>query len=302
MKKKIISKISEGLGNQLFMYANSYSISKKHNLEFLIDPYSGYYQKKHMYKFYLDRFNISSQIAPKKYIFNNCLKNFLKKLLIFLDKFKMNKSFIFEKRDRNKSSSFSFIDLKNTNNHFFIDGNFESEKYFIDYYNDIYNEFSIKNSIKFNNNKYLKLIKNRNVISIGIRQNRYSERINNKYVEKNISKSKFFLEKTIEYIGRALKFFDNRIENPCYLVWSNDFTNLSNYLDTKNFIFVENNEDKVITDFYLLTQCKYFIVGPSTFNWWGAWLSNHKDKICVRPKNMNPSNNIDFWPENWVSI
>ena len=45
MNKKIITKISEGLGNQLFMYANSYAISKKNNLDFYIDPFSGYYQK-----------------------------------------------------------------------------------------------------------------------------------------------------------------------------------------------------------------------------------------------------------------
>ena len=53
MRKKIITKISEGLGNQLFMYANSYCLSKKNNLDFLIDPFSGYYQKKHMYSFFL---------------------------------------------------------------------------------------------------------------------------------------------------------------------------------------------------------------------------------------------------------
>ena len=298
----MISKISEGLGNQLFMYANSYAVSKKNNFELFIDPYSGYYQKKHMYKFYLDRFNISSQIAPKRYLFDNNIKNFFKKLSIFIDKFRMNKKFVFEKRDLNKSSSYSPINLKDTNNYFFIDGNFESEKYFIEYYNDLYNEFSIKNTIKFENNKYLDLINNRNVISIGVRQNRYSERIKNKHFESNLVKSRLFLEKTIKYIDRALLFFKDRVENPCYLVWSNDFNNLSNYLDTKNFIFVENNEDKVIADFYLLTQCKYFIVGPSTFNWWGAWLSNHKDKICVRPKNINPSNNINFWPENWISV
>ena len=45
MDKKIIAKISEGLGNQLFMYANSYSIAKKFNLKFYIDPYSGYFNK-----------------------------------------------------------------------------------------------------------------------------------------------------------------------------------------------------------------------------------------------------------------
>ena len=54
MDRIIIAKISEGLGNQLFMYANAYALSKKNDFELLIDPYSGYYQKKHIYNFYLD--------------------------------------------------------------------------------------------------------------------------------------------------------------------------------------------------------------------------------------------------------
>ena len=61
MKKKIIAKISEGLGNQLFMYANSYSLSKTYNLDYYIDSLSGYYQSKHIQKFQLDRFQLSAQ-------------------------------------------------------------------------------------------------------------------------------------------------------------------------------------------------------------------------------------------------
>ena len=68
MKKKIITKISEGLGNQLFMYAHSYALSKKFDLEFYIDPYSGYF-KKNVYQYMLDNFKISSKIAPPKWIF-----------------------------------------------------------------------------------------------------------------------------------------------------------------------------------------------------------------------------------------
>ena len=51
MKKKIITKISEGLGNQLFMYANSYSLCKKNNFDHYIDILSGYYQNKHIYDY-----------------------------------------------------------------------------------------------------------------------------------------------------------------------------------------------------------------------------------------------------------
>ena len=105
-----------------------------------------------------------------------------------------------------------------------------------------------------------------------------------------------------EAVEYSENFEPSKIDNPKYLIWSNDFNNLEKYFDSKKFIFVVNDNDKILTDFFLLTQCKYFIVGPSTFHWWGAWLANFEDKICVRPENLNPSNNKDFWPEKWVII
>ncbi len=302
MKKKIITKISEGLGNQLFMYANAYALSKKNDFELYVDPYSGYFKKKHAYKYFLNRFNTTSKIASPKYIFANHFKHIIKKILIFFDIFKKYKKFIFEKKNQNKQSKYYPIDLSLTNNIFFLDGNFETEKYFIDFRNDLLAEFKIKDINVFSKNKYLSLIENNNVVSICVRQNRFSERIKNINDKKSILKSKLFVEETMDYIYKSISYFDNKIKNPLYLVWSNDFTGLEKYFDTKKFIFVENNDDKVLTDFYLLTKCKYFIVGPSTFHWWGAWLSTHNDKICLRPKNINPSKNIDFWPEKWKAI
>ncbi len=302
MKKKIISKISEGLGNQLFMYANSYSLSKKNNFDHYIDTTSGYYQNKHMYDFILDRFCISAKKASKKYTFDNFYKNFLKKTLILIDKLNLNNKFYFEKKDLNKFTQYSPLDLTNAHDHFFLDGNFESEKYFNKYRNDLLKEFDLKNKEQFSNNKYLNIIKKNNVVSICVRQNRFSERVNNRYSSQSLNKSSLYVEETIDYINKAMKYFNKKIDNPKYLIWSNDFNNLEKYFDSKKFIFVVNDNDKILTDFFLLTQCKYFIVGPSTFHWWGAWLANFEDKICVRPKNLNPSNNKDFWPEKWVII
>ena len=302
MQKKIITKISEGLGNQLFMYANSFALSKKFNLDFYIDTQSGYYKKKEVYNFMLSHFKISSKIAPPKYLFANTQRNILKKILIFFDKFSEKKKFIFEKRSNEKITNFYDFDIKKTNNIFFLDGNFETEKYFLEFKNDLYKELSIKNHKQFSNNKYLNYIKNRNVVSICIRQNRFSERFNNKSHIKSIDKSKLFVNQTIDYIYRAIDFFDNQIDDPLYLIWSNDFKNLNNFFSSNRFIFVDNKKNKTLTDFFLLTQCKNFIVSPSTFNWWGAWLSKYEDKICLRPKNLNNSNNTDFWPEKWISI
>ena len=46
-------------------------------------------------------------------------------------------------------------------------------------------------------------------------------------------------------------------------------------------------------DFHLFNFAKHFIVGPSSFHWWAAWLNANKEKICVRPPNfIKPTNNI----------
>ena len=299
MKRIIIAKISEGLGNQMFMYANAYAISKKFDFNLCLDPYSGYY-KNNIRSFMLNNFNISSKIAPSDWIFSNNYRNLIKKFKIKTDFFKKKKSFLFELKDKNKLTKFSSIKLNNFNDKIYVDGNFESEKYFLDYRNDLLSQFSFK--INFFNNKYLDIINNHNVVSISVRQNRYSERIRNKFDQHSINKSQDFVSKTADYIYQSIQFIKSKVHNPKFLLWSNDFTGLEKYFPTNEFLYVINPENKTLNDFYLLTQCKYFIVGPSTFSWWGAWLSNKENKICIRPKNINPSNNLDFWPESWISI
>lgn len=301
MNKTIVAKISEGLGNQFFMYANAYAISKNFNFNFNIDPYSGYY-KNDLRTFMLDNFNISSQIASPKWIFSGNLRHNLKKILIKLEKLNSKKSFLFEHKNQDKSTKYQPFDMTNIKNTIYIDGNFESEKYFFKYKNDLSYEFSFKNLRNFTNNKYLDIINKYNVVSISLRQNRFSERNNNITNNDSIVKSELFVKDTIDYINRSIDFIKTKVTNPRFLLWSNDFKNLEEYFPSNEFYHVNNLENKILNDFYLLTQCRYFIIGPSTFSWWGAWLSNKENKICIRPKNLNPSNNIDFWPESWISI
>ena len=98
MKKKLIVKISEGLGNQLFMYANAFSLKEKYQLDLFIDQYSGYYNKKSISFFLLNNFNISSKYALKEYTFASDRRNLLKKLLQFFDKFADQKNLFLKQK------------------------------------------------------------------------------------------------------------------------------------------------------------------------------------------------------------
>ena len=304
-QKKLYVEISENLGNQLFMYAHGYALSKYLDRKLYIDTNSGYSNSKNIGSYRLNNFNISGSILKHKKNFLYNFKYFKKKFLLKLDSFKREKIFFLEKRDIKKKTKYYNEDYlkKNKSNTIYLKGNFESELYFLNYRNDILKELSFKNKYKYKKNKYYKYILNNNVVAIVVRQNRFNER--NIYQKNNIlfkKKSDIFLEKQIKYIKNSINYFKNKIKNPKFLIWSNDFSNLDKYFNN-NFLFVRNsNKSKDLTDLYLLTHCKYFIVSPSTFSWWGAWLSKRKGKICVRPKNLNVSNNNDFWPKEWKSI
>tara|TARA_B100000401_G_C52765162_1_gene700276 strand:- start:38 stop:967 length:930 start_codon:yes stop_codon:yes gene_type:complete len=309
MKKKLTIQISEGLGNQLFMYAFAYSLSKKLNYDLYIDNKSGFSRNKNLlrnHQFYmLNNFNIIDNIAYANMIYDTPMKIFQKKLKLFFDIFFQKKSFLIEKKIKleNKKIVEEFINLDNSkvSNNLYLQGNFENSKYFLEYKHDLVKMFTPKNQLIESSNPLINKIKNSNSISLHIRRNRFSDQRELK-TEENIQKSNIFVENIINYINNSIDFIESKVSNPEYFIWSNDHVDIDNLLSKlkiSKYTIVKNN---VINDFNLFRYCKHFIVGPSSFHWWGAWLNNNPDKICIRPSNINPSNNKNFWPDDWLSI
>tara|TARA_B100001093_G_scaffold519257_1_gene607405 strand:- start:3573 stop:4493 length:921 start_codon:yes stop_codon:yes gene_type:complete len=306
MKKSIV-KISEGLGNQLFMYANAYSISKKLGYNLFIDHLSGYKDNylNEINPYLLNNFNISSNecnITDTSIGYFNYLKHKSSKSIDFLRNKKM-----FISEEKNKKTTFiSFKDYtKNIvlSNKIYIDGFFQSEKHFIDYKKDILKEYEFKNISYDDLNIDINRLKDKNSVSIVVRTNRYNER-SKKDLYDNIKtkKSDLFIKNTIDYIYKAAEIFKKKLDNPTFFVWSNDFSNLRNYFNDE-FNFVINKKNKTINDLYTISLCSNFIIGPSTFHWWGAYLSKHPNKICIcPPKLLNFSSNLDIYPSNWIKF
>ena len=89
MNKKLIVEIAEGLGNQIFMYAHAYSLSRELDYALFIDNKSGYSKRKNLLrshqKYMLGNFNLYGNIADNKMIYDTDLKRFQKKLkLLFI--------------------------------------------------------------------------------------------------------------------------------------------------------------------------------------------------------------------------
>jgi hypothetical protein len=304
MNNKIIVRVAEGLGNQMFMYANAYSLAARNQCTLLIDDESGFYKKKNRKRgrrYNLDSFLIEAEIVSNKFKFNTPAKNILRKFLKIINFFSKKKKFILEKCFKNKKTKFENLSNLRLNEICYVEGHYESEKYFLNYSDKIKEQFTINNNKVNNNNFFISKIKSVNSVSIHFRKHRFTEEINEKKKNYKIFKTNEFENLTLDYINNGIRYFKNKVLNPVFFLWCNDFNGLENQF-SKDIVFVKN--ENLIEDFNLFSFCQHFIVGPSTFHWWGAWLNKNLKKICLRPKNelLNPSNNLDFWPDRWIPI
>ncbi len=300
---KIIIRMGNGIGNQLFSYAAAYSIAKKKDAELLIDDESGFY-KRHKYE--LNNFKISSKIAENKYKFKGHLGRFKRKFYKRFSFLNKKLKIIEELKDKKKFTKYdpSIFDIK-TEKNIYLEGYFQTEKYFKDIKNEILNEFLFKDEIEKKKNKFKNVILNSNSVSIHIRKKKFlKDEVHSNHEFLNQENLKLNLENA----KKGVQFFEKKITNPKFFIWSDDFDGLREHFPSEKFIFIDNNAYRDdIYDLYLMSLCKNFIVSPSTYGYWGAFLSSYKDKICLSPpssKNKSGyygfSNNQDVKPDWWV--
>jgi hypothetical protein len=112
-----------------------------------------------------------------------------------------------------------------------------------------------------------------------------------------------FSEINMDYYEQALARFEP--DRPV-IVFSDDTDWCAKQPLFQSSRFVISTEKDSAKDMYKMSQCSDFIIGNSTFSWWGAWLSDNTDKTVIAPAQwFNPESDIsneDLVPNDWVCI
>ena len=103
-----------------------------------------------------------------------------------------------------------------------------------------------------------------------------------------------------EYYVHAIEEMKKRVHNPVLFCFSQvpDWVKeeLSDCGSELIFIKPKSGDNASHEDLYLLTAFRNFIISNSTFYWWGAWLSEEKEKFVVSPNNwVNKDCNCKEW-------
>lgn len=112
---------------------------------------------------------------------------------------------------------------------------------------------------------------------------------------------------SMNYYENSIRTITTCVAQPRFFVFSDDpqwaAANLKHLPNTE---FIRwNDEDHAYLDLFLMRHCKHHIVANSTFSWWGAWLSDSPNKIVCAPTpwfNAKERNTRSLVPESWKKI
>ena len=294
-KKKLIVRISGGLGNQLFSYAAARRLAIKNNAELVIDDKSGFkYDYIYKREYCLHNFNIPCRMAT----LNECLEPFSR----YRRKIKRLRNQLFPcfGRDyliQNKIDFDSSLLDQKISKTLFIEGYWQSELYFKDIEDSIRKDLEITPPSDSMNLTCAEKIKNINAVAVHIR-----------FFDQDPNGS---MNISYEYYDRAIELMEKSTKGAHYFIFSDQPNKVLKKIKIPNerVTLVNHNkgDDNAYADLWLMTLCRHFIIANSTFSWWGAWLSKNVDKKIIAP-GVEIRSGVAWWgfkgllPAGWIIL
>ena len=171
---------------------------------------------------------------------------------------------------------------------FFLDGYWQSEKYFMDHEDLIRKCFSFKSPPK--NQDSAKRLGDSTSVGVHIRRGDMASNPHTFQYHGLMDK---------EYYDKAYELIKLHEPAPEFFIFT----------DSPEWPGLGNLEGRAIEGdthehLQLMSMCQHFIVGNSTFSWWGAWLSQ-RGGLKIAPKkwfNQPKIDTRDLIPEKWTRI
>ena len=253
----IILRLLGGLGNQLFIYSFGRALEINYNFDVSYDVHSGFQKDTYKRNYVLDYFNIKqnkSSIIDSFYFPIKKRSSLATKIIFPSSRYLKEDVDVLQNLTRDKSG-FKKI---------FLEGYFQKEEYFKSIKNILCREITPAKKLSDKANRYLEEILKNNSVAVHVRRKGIS----------SLTPLQFYFDN--------LKLITKRLENPKFIFFSDDITWCQkNFKDNFDTTIIDKTYNH-LEDFWLMKNCKHFIIPGSTFSWWAAWLSDSRSKIVIK--------------------
>ena len=289
----ITTTLAGGLGNQMFMYAFTKSLALSKNTAYAFDIKSGF-ANDITFKRQLELCSLNVRLPESK--LRTCsigvrkLDNLIKKISRMLQRNILLPSYRLVMEDENCHYQPEIFQI-NSNN-LYLEGYWQSPRYFEKYNDIIRSDFNITSQIPqetLNELDYWKSF-NRPLVFVGVRR----------YQECNPSNVTWGVCGP-DYYKNAMRIIEDTIDNPLFIVFSQDIEWCKRFIHGDNVIYAEpkSGPNSTISDLFLMKECDHAIISNSSFYWWGAWLQENSKHVVVASDNFM---NKDFACNNWIVL
>lgn len=280
-----------GLGNQLFIYAAALAYSRRLSADLSIDKISGFardftYRREYL----LHQFNMTATEASWLDCFPGRMGRAREIVLKLLVKHIDWPSVLFV----DEKAGLRLTDVGTAKvKKFYLRGYWQSEKYFSDWADAVRQEFTVKMDLPEDTIAEHRLIQRYpQPVAVGLR--RFDEVPTN--VRGDVIGMDFY-HAAIEQLGQ-------RIADAHFFVFTEDVSWAQSNMKIKvphTFIKHKPGNERAYEDLILMRSCRHFIIGNSSYHWWGTWLAPEKDKVVMVPQSFAVTH-PDFYPSTWLRL
>lgn len=293
----IITKLQGGLGNQMFQYAAGKSLSLYHKVKLAVEV-----------SFFNDGPTHDLEF-PRNFEMHHFL-GFNEEIVSETNKFDLNKyPFLKQSKIQRLLPAHKRIIYKEPHYHFdknffngkkqqFIKGQWQSEKFFKPFEEEIKKGFELKNEYIVNVLNSVSEMKHLETVSIHVRRGDYLRKPEILHWHGVMSK---------EYYLEAFKCIEKSTKVDSVYYFSDDPEWVEKELKPLigGEVISGNKSKSQYEDFYWMSNCKHNIIANSSFSWWTAYLNKYPKKIIIAPKkwyNNAPVITEDVYPQQWIKL
>ncbi len=303
MSCKVIVRLKGGLGNQLFCYATARRLAWANDAELVLDAVTGF-KYDHLYRrtYALGAFRVPVRLATP----GEQMEPFGRIRRLIARKFSESKPLAQRRYIQQVGVDFDpgIVSLRLQEGTTYFDAFGQSERYFADIRAQLAQDLVMMDPTDQDNLAMAAQIESTESVALHVRWFDAGDAVHSS----NISQA---------YYAQALSLLLARIPKAHFFLFSDRPEKavmlLAPLMGNRPFTLVEHNVKggNAQADFWLMRQCRHFIIGNSTFAWWAAWLGeqHHSGAQVFAPsRNVDPEHSVTAWgfsgllPERWTVL
>jgi len=303
MPRKVIVRLKGGLGNQLFCYAAARRLSLVNDTELVLDTVTGFeYDYVYQRTYSLGGFSIPARLATPQ----ERMEPLGRIRRMFARKLSELKPLDQRRYIQQVGVDFDpgILALRLQEGTTYFDAFGQSEQYFTDIRELLKEDLKMSSIVNLDNRNTAAFINSTESVALHVR-----------WFDNGLSTNSSNM--SLDYYVQAIARLLTKIPAAHFFVFTDRPDKVSGMMESllrKNpFTLVSQTmvHESAETDFWLMRQCRHFIIGNSTFAWWAAWLAEQDrsgTQVFAPLRNVNPEHSVTAWgfpgllPDRWTML